>query len=181
MRGLIPAHAGKTAEEEAIHVRPPAHPRSRGENGDGPRYAKRGQGSSPLTRGKLAACELLQGVGRLIPAHAGKTTRLKASCADSPAHPRSRGENVSTATPPARQPGSSPLTRGKRPVPDRHRERPGLIPAHAGKTTAAVAARPHGPAHPRSRGENVVATISAAGVAGSSPLTRGKPPRPPHP
>ena len=29
-------------------------------------------------------------------------------------------------------------------------------------------------AHPRSRGENVVAVISASGVAGSSPLTRGK-------
>ena len=51
----------------------------------------------------------------------------------------------------------------------------GLIPAHAGKTPD------HGPrsrfhqAHPRSRGENPAILSPRAAVAGSSPLTRGKP------
>ena len=50
------------------------------------------------------------------------------------AHPRSRGENITRGVSTAKQPGSSPLTRGK---PDRNRRAcrlVGLIPAHAGKT-----------------------------------------------
>ena len=75
--------------------------------------------------------------------------------------------------------GSSPLTRGKP-----HREPGGnrtcrLIPAHAGKTgTSDTRARPHW-AHPRSRGENTQEQAPASDHAGSSPLTRGKPPRRP--
>ena len=50
------------------------------------------------------------------------------------AHSRSRGENITRGVSTAKQPGSSPLTRGK---PDRNRRAcrlVGLIPAHAGKT-----------------------------------------------
>ena len=50
--GLIPAHAGKTADETNIRRYYEAHPRSRGEN-MGPNLAKAWlKGSSPLTRGK---------------------------------------------------------------------------------------------------------------------------------
>ena len=51
---------------------------------------------------------------------------------------------------------------------------PGLIPAHAGKTSLAHPARVRYTAHPRSRGENWLAGESWALEAGSSPLTRGK-------
>ena len=51
----------------------------------------------------------------------------------------------------------------------------GLIPAHAGKTTTTHRTRSLSRAHPRSRGENVVAASSWGGRQGSSPLTRGKP------
>ena len=71
--GLIPAHAGKTRSCSSSLPAPGAHPRSRGENlGD---RIDLGQvaGSSPLTRGKLAARQLSGGRCRLIPAHAGKT------------------------------------------------------------------------------------------------------------
>ena len=71
--------------------------------------------------------------------------------------------------------GSSPLTRGKLLRLDRGGGRGRLIPAHAGKTWPCASNVERKPAHPRSRGENVVAVISASGVAGSSPLTRGKP------
>ena len=50
----------------------------------------------------------------------------------------------------------------------------GLIPAHAGKTAAAAAARTASAAHPRSRGENLIAGCLVAPGQGSSPLTRGK-------
>ena len=71
-------------------------------------------------------------------------------------------------------PGSSPLTRGKRE--DRAREvlGGGLIPAHAGKTSPAAPSLSHRRAHPRSRGENRGQHGDDLSVLGSSPLTRGK-------
>ena len=70
--------------------------------------------------------------------------------------------------------GSSPLTRGKREVAKVRGCDLGLIPAHAGKTRSRRRRRMAWPAHPRSRGENAVASAATHGVAGSSPLTRGK-------
>ena len=50
----------------------------------------------------------------------------------------------------------------------------GLIPAHAGKTSARVAGMGPNRAHPRSRGENKKPMELAETGLGSSPLTRGK-------
>ena len=71
--GLIPAHAGKTATRHTVAPCPWAHPRSRGENVRVERAGGQGEGSSPLTRGKLLQHQWQQGRDRLIPAHAGKT------------------------------------------------------------------------------------------------------------
>ena len=92
------------------------------------------RGSSPLTRGKQNVLPREGLHGRLIPAHAGKTAVRSRLVIFTPAHPRSRGENAacSAATLPAV--GSSPLTRGKLVLAVRDPRRPGLIPAHAGKT-----------------------------------------------
>ena len=70
--------------------------------------------------------------------------------------------------------GSSPLTRGKPVSLLRARERRGLIPAHAGKTTPSRWPPPPAWAHPRSRGENAINLMPHPTVPGSSPLTRGK-------
>ena len=173
--GLIPAHAGKTV----VHGRPAsglrAHPRSRGENVPGPDTAGMPGGSSPLTRGKPPDQVSVDEPGRLIPAHAGKTSRGRAGTAKRPAHPRSRGENPGARGDHGVDPGSSPLTRGKprSPASDRHRAR--LIPAHAGKTSPMVVIGRPSRAHPRSRGENDRVLEPHSSVSGSSPLTRGKP------
>ena len=132
-------------------------------------------GSSPLTRGKLAAeLGLRRGEG-LIPAHAGKTPRANTPRPASWAHPRSRGENATVRLIRTVTAGSSPLTRGKHGARQRTRRLSGLIPAHAGKTFAPTPKSIHGEAHPRSRGENYLAACLDCGVMGSSPLTRGKP------
>ena len=73
--GLIPAHAGKTPVPGRQRSRSRAHPRSRGENVDGSGFEWQGQGSSPLTRGKLQTHDRPWRLHGLIPAHAGKTAR----------------------------------------------------------------------------------------------------------
>ena len=72
------------------------------------------KGSSPLTRGKPTREPDWDTAGGLIPAHAGKTLPPGPSRTAPTAHPRSRGENVSTPSRLEEDGGSSPLTRGKR-------------------------------------------------------------------
>ena len=113
-RGLIPAHAGKTVRRPDARRMGGAHPRSRGENLQFQGVPLFAEGSSPLTRGKPARQRLCPVVPGLIPAHAGKTRRSARRCANSRAHPRSRGENHPPRHPHRTDRGSSPLTRGKR-------------------------------------------------------------------
>ena len=171
---LIPAHTGKTGRACFRSRLRPAHPRSRGENSSSAYPSTASAGSSPLTRGKLRLGGRLDAVVGLIPAHAGKTRPSTSPRPRFKAHSRSCGENAATpvfAMPPS---GSSPLTRGKRQVLGRGRQIRRFIPAHAGKTLHDPAHRSASKAHPRSRGENVVADTKKFSRAGSSPLTRGK-------
>ena len=171
---LIPAHAGKTTVPEATRASSPAHPRSRGENCLRTAPPRAHTGSSPLTRGKRPRRRLFTSVSRLIPAHAGKTSRTCASSRPPWAHPRSRGENATRPRHLATPTGSSPLTRGKQDVRGRRRDNLRLIPAHAGKTRCRSPRSAGGPAHPRSRGENLSDDGAYFAQPGSSPLTRGK-------
>ena len=192
--GLIPAHAGKIGRGTHGRGQRGAHPRSRGENLQRENCSRADQGSSPLTRGKYGG-EL--GVGRgggLIPAHAGKIRNGASPASHAWAHPRSRGENAelgftkvggSGSSPLTRgkspttnvlaiERGSSPLTRGKFVLVDQVPQILGLIPAHAGKICSAGTTLVWNQAHPRSRGENMSASVAACCASGSSPLTRGK-------
>ena len=173
--GLIPAHAGKTAARRGRRSPMPAHPRSRGENWRSAISNILSSGSSPLTRGKRQSLCCRRPPGRLIPAHAGKTSPRKSYRDCRTAHPRSRGENHDCGDEGIGLQGSSPLTRGK------PAQRPGrtrnarLIPAHAGKTPGCEITLGFDGAHPRSRGENRARRLVGANLSGSSPLTRGKP------
>ena len=125
-------------------------------------------------RGKLDPQRDQHDAHGLIPAHAGKTT-----CSWSPrrtprAHPRSHGENSPQKSFVSGVTGSSPLTRGKRRRIDPVPETVGLIPAHAGKTRRCSSTVTSRAAHSRSRGDNFWILPLAPGIAGSSPLTRGK-------
>ena len=175
MRGLIPAHAGKTGNVGAMVGERRAHPRSRGENDVADEVAHEGRGSSPLTRGKRAHDTRFRRAVGLIPAHAGKTTQPTAATDKNGAHPRSRGENACAPASRIELRGSSPLTRGKRDHSLPQRLITGLIPAHAGKTASSCQPATLDSAHPRSRGENNTRGVSTARHPGSSPLTRGKP------
>ena len=173
-RRLIPAHAGKTRDGVLKSMSIGAHPRSRGENPGRPSSKLGDQGSSPLTRGKLRSRLARLPRSGLIPAHAGKTLDSELGRIDSRAHPRSRGENAAPISTALTYSGSSPLTRGKPLVQAKRIREEGLIPAHAGKTYCVVVDGHAARAHPRSRGENSVASLRKRRPPGSSPLTRGK-------
>ena len=177
LAGLIPAHAGKTMGPSRRPRGVAAHPRSRGENQTSSSSAFLPDGSSPLTRGKLRVQRRAETLLGLIPAHAGKTHDAVSEHPELSAHPRSRGENPIAGVNSADCQGSSPLTRGKPGMTVAGQLYERLIPAHAGKTRPSPPT-PKAPwAHPRSRGENVVAETKNFSRAGSSPLTRGKPVR----
>ena len=172
--GLIPAHAGKTHEVAETDKARGAHPRSRGENTCPRCLTDQQEGSSPLTRGKRLSRSNVATTSGLIPAHAGKTSHAITASGLTWAHPRSRGENTRRRGESAARQGSSPLTRGKLRARERLVDRRGLIPAHAGKTTARPVSRSAPWAHPRSRGENHYEYAKPENIKGSSPLTRGK-------
>ena len=162
--GLIPAHAGKTACMAVPPKRCRAHPRSCGENVPEVPHALEDEGSSPLIRGKHRHLVAHSLAVRLIPAHAGKTSRPPWALSPAWAHPHSRGENGISFVRAIFTADSSPLMRGKRGVLLRALSGPGLIPAHAGKTSMALQRSPRSPAHPRSRGENQLALCVARDV-----------------
>nr|EEI14218.1 hypothetical protein HMPREF0276_1797 [Corynebacterium accolens ATCC 49725] len=110
--GLIPAHAGSTADLVLVLTARTAHPRSRGEHESGHSPRVRASGSSPLTRGAREDDSGRCTRRRLIPAHAGSTAVRCARLHGRRAHPRSRGEHFKGFLVLNGVFGSSPLTRG---------------------------------------------------------------------
>ena len=172
--GLIPAHAGKTRRRTRTLAPCGAHPRSRGENIECRPECDADDGSSPLTRGKRSRAWSPTPTPGLIPTHAGKTRRICGMGTRNWAHPHSRGENDSLPGCTSGWEGSSPLTRGK-PRPGRvPGPPPRLIPTHAGKTSWPSSAPPESPAHPHSRGENPLMTLTLTAAGGLIPTHAGK-------
>ena len=173
LSGLIPAHAGSTILAGLMDKALRAHPRSRGEHAivEGDDFS--GAGSSPLTRGALGSTSRDEHQQGLIPAHAGSTAVGVDECGVFGAHPRSRGEHLGSYDNEELLGGSSPLTRGARLGHARIPCLSGLIPAHAGSTSAFVFGHVCEWAHPRSRGEHHGLNLRVFSYVGSSPLTRG--------
>ena len=152
---------------------PRDHPRSRGEYLIEQTTEHSTGGSSPLSRGILAASVLASGGVRIIPALAGNTPRLRPLQQCSSDHPRSRGEYSLTRFTPTLRRGSSPLSRGilLRIVCLFGARR--IIPALAGNTRYRAQPDVRAKDHPRSRGEYYMSALRAVGGSGSSPLSRG--------
>ncbi len=170
---LIPAHAGNTPGDASSAIRAAAHPRACGEHLDTSRPIKPFVGSSPRMRGTPRRRRAGDRRRRLIPAHAGNTDAD--SCRSSPAaaHPRACGEHRLRRHLQRRAVGSSPRMRGTPGREPASSDRPRLIPAHAGNTTACSAGGSRSPAHPRACGEHEGKARIPAAWFGSSPRMRG--------
>ena len=130
-------------------------------------------GSSPLARGTPGGGNPPAAQLRLIPARAGNTPSCSASSYLIAAHPRSRGEHVSTVCRIFSSTGSSPLARGTLSMRRRKPSLRRLIPARAGNTARAPCLLTTAQAHPRSRGEHRGVQAFLSTLYGSSPLARG--------
>ena len=138
---LIPARAGRTGSRSSAPRCRAAHPRSCGADGT-PKGGVGGYlGSSPLVRGGHPARRARRHGRRLIPARAGRTGRGSCRWSSTTAHPRSCGADPPAGTGPVAHVGSSPLVRGGRVRRPDQRRGQRLIPARAGRTASASAAR----------------------------------------
>ena len=155
LRGLIPAHTGKTYTRypRLGRHRHGAHPRAYGENAEGVASRFAVAGSSPRIRGKPSFTVGISSTSGLIPAHTGKTACAASAPRKKWAHPRAYGENHLRALSKSSRPGSSPHIRGKHQTRGVMQPMRRLTPAHTGKTVSAWPTASAGGAHPRTYGE----------------------------
>ena len=172
---IIPAYAGSTSRRRYPARACQDHPRIRGEHFIKYGIVPSSEGSSPHTRG--APIERVRDVPRwgIIPAYAGSTTSGATKAKKLRDHPRIRGEHERNPREIYSRGGSSPHTRGARLSQLHHLVWTGIIPAYAGSTFDSEFLCGPGTDHPRIRGEHVAPRVSAPGVKGSSPHTRGAP------
>ena len=112
-------------------------------------------GTSPRMRGKRIGGDWILGLGRNIPAYAGKTHVLFTTMDGLWEHPRVCGENKPAKGGGAGKCGTSPRMRGKRAPSALIAGSKRNIPAYAGKTLTMILTIPSFREHPRVCGENV--------------------------
>ena len=153
---ITPAHAGKRGTSSSRTSTPGDHPRTRGEKSPKNWQHTTRKGSPPHTRGKVHLIDIGVGEHRITPAHAGKRITSIFPAAMFQDHPRTRGEKLAYSGELPGYQGSPPHTRGKEKLLGDACPRPGITPAHAGKSLFCIS--------------------SAKSCGGSPPHTRGKAP-----
>ena len=140
-----PARAGRTRSRCWGPARSPDHPRSRGENCIRVSRAASNAGPPPLARGEHWLTTPTVAHLRTTPARAGRTRTCSRHSAQMADHPRSRGENASSAESTAKHIGPPPLARGEPVGVDVAHHHGRTTPARAGRTGRWTAHRPRRP------------------------------------
>ena len=153
-RRITPAHAGKTHWQSSGAWQDADHPRACGENLLHLLYAVELGGSPPRMRGKPMFCRASASMGRITPAHAGKTYPHPLDSRSFADHPRACGENSGRPRGRARGLGSPPRMRGKQALSAYADAEQRITPAHAGKTGEKQVSSFSLADHPRACGEN---------------------------
>ena len=149
------------------------HPRIRGEHARVVDPVRRGEGSSPHTRGARTTSRTPPRAWRIIPAYAGSTIISSPSGGLTGDHPRIRGEHGFRQSRQRQRAGSSPHTRGALMRLLADEDAVGIIPAYAGSTVNLRGVSFTWWDHPRIRGEHAGARAYTPSHPGSSPHTRG--------
>ena len=165
-RGALAAGSAEARPERII-------PAYAGSTPDSAVYRTDLHGSSPHTRGAPHGSSMRNSLPRIIPAYAGSTSCRSPAPRSLADHPRIRGEHQRDGFGRVDLAGSSPHTRGARPILAPAGRRPRIIPAYAGSTRPAHRQAPRPPDHPRIRGEHAQGRRRMARIGGSSPHTRG--------
>ena len=131
---IIPAHAGNSHPARGTDAGRPDHPRACGELVVGPHVRQWGFGSSPRMRGTRLHCCGCKPCLRIIPAHAGNSSRALGCPSRGSDHPRACGELVTVSVLIGHTSGSSPRMRGTPPRRRPYGQRRRIIPAHAGNS-----------------------------------------------
>ena len=149
---IIPAHAGFTGRTARRSRRAGDHPRTRGVYQHSSATPSPRPGSSPHTRGLRLRYGYAVNTPRIIPAHAGFTTRILSEMCMNRDHPRTRGVYWHAVADVLSWVGSSPHTRGLHWGDDGQSHDAGIIPAHAGFTDVLLVRSAGAQDHPRTRG-----------------------------
>ena len=94
LRGITPAHAGKTFGQSVLDTETKDHPRACGENRLALVRVHCRKGSPPRMRGKRRVEFTVIRTSRITPAHAGKTMFTNSFFPSLKDHPRACGENI---------------------------------------------------------------------------------------
>ena len=176
--GIIPAHAGLTRYRECPSSGTGDHPRACGAHSFPFPARCFHPGSSPRMRGsQQCQMSLLLRLG-IIPAHAGLTPSYTHLLMPSGDHPRACGAHVVFHHIAHWIKGSSPRMRGSRSLYLRARRGSGIIPAHAGLTSAPTARACLTWDHPRACGAHSRENATSICREGSSPRMRGSQEKP---
>ena len=174
--GIIPAHAGLTLPAAAHRDGSGDHPRACGAHQWKRSSGHRRKGSSPRMRGSPAHAAHGNNHRGIIPAHAGLTSFIFVSPFVIWDHPRACGAHLPQVLPIQVSWGSSPRMRGSQSAKALSCMTRGIIPAHAGLTSAVCRSCPRRGDHPRACGAHVFNSPADIGGWGSSPRMRGSPP-----
>ena len=149
------------------------HPRACGAHFFAAHVTVKSTGSSPRMRGSPYSCGHEGTVEGIIPAHAGLTTPCLLVNAYGWDHPRACGAHYLMNDEIYPEWGSSPRMRGSRKSRNLTRASTGIIPAHAGLTSAPAAAAFWIRDHPRACGAHQRFWQVICNAVGSSPRMRG--------
>ena len=152
-RGITPACAGRSRQNEPWLYPATDHPRVRGEKSTRFSYRLRFPGSPPRARGEGCTTALAPASRRITPACAGRREPRCQNCKTQTDHPRVRGEKRRVPGSVKEAKGSPPRARGEVSVVVLRRVRGGITPACAGRSQLYGIGAGVGRDHPRVRGE----------------------------
>ena len=171
--GSIPAGAGKPSRPSRMTGWCGVYPRGCGETLGKSYLRSRFQGLSPRVRGNRSSPDAVERRRGSIPAGAGKPVRTAAQGWPRRVYPRGCGETFRAERGPPALAGLSPRVRGNLARHGPPLERPGSIPAGAGKPIGSRRSASFSRVYPRGCGETPYLTRAVAALRGLSPRVRG--------